>query len=102
MVYGMTDDEIVEYIEDLADQIKDLESKLARATCFQIAEDVFVEKRGEEKWCVQSFGGTVVDRDLNRHYEPMPSNRTEEFIAATRFNLEEAFEIAKRYNENGH
>ena len=69
------------------------------ATRFQIAEDIAIEKRGEGKWCVQVFGGTVLDRDLNRHYEPMPSSRTEEFITATRFTLEEAFDIAQRYNQ---
>lgn len=99
MVYGMTDDEIVEYIEDLADQIKELEAKLEQAVCFQLAEDVFVEKRGEGKWCVRAFGNTVVDRDLKRQYEPMPRSRTDEFIAATRFSLDEAFDIAKRYNQ---
>lgn len=70
------------------------------ATRFQIAEDIAIERRGEGKWCVQVFGGTVLDRDLNRHYEPMPSSRTEEFIAATRFTLEDAFTIAKRYEEH--
>ena len=74
---------------------------LAMATRFQITEDIAIEKRSEGKWCVQVFGGTVLDRDLNRHYEPMPSSRTEEFIAATRFTLKEAFTIAKRYNEFG-
>lgn len=99
MIYGMTDDEIVEHMESLGDQINDLEAKLAQAVCFQLAEDVFVEKRGEGKWCVRAFGNTVVDRDLNRQYEPMPSSRTEEFIAATRFSLDEAFDIARRYNQ---
>lgn len=98
MVYGMTDDEIVEYIENLADQINDLEAKLEKAIRFQIAEDVFVEKRGEYSWCV-SVLGTVLDRDLNRHYEPMPSNRSEKFISSTRFHFDEAFELAKRYTE---
>ena len=69
------------------------------ATRFEIAEDIAIEKRGKDLWCVSVFGGTVLDRDLNRHYEPMPSSRTEEFIAATRFDLDEAFSIAKRYNE---
>lgn len=73
---------------------------LALATRFEIAEDIAVEKRGENSWCVSVFG-TVVDRDLNRHYEPMPSNRTEEFIAATRFTLDEAFDIAQRYDAAG-
>jgi len=71
---------------------------LARAVRFQIGEDVFVEKRGENRWCVSVFG-TVVDRELQRHYEPMPSSRTEEFIAATRFDLNEAFDIAQRFDK---
>ena len=72
---------------------------LARAVRFQIADDIHIEKRGENRWCVSAFGGTVVDRDLQRHYEPMPSNRTEEFIAATRFTLAEAFDIAQRFDK---
>lgn len=71
------------------------------ATRFEIAEDIVIERRGEDLWCVLVFGGTVLDGDLNRHYEPMPSNRTEEFIAATRFSLEDAFSIAKRYEKLG-
>ena len=72
---------------------------LNMATCFQISEDINIEKRGETKWCVKYFGNSVVNRDLNRQYEPMPSSRTEEFIEATRFSLEEAFEIANAYQE---
>jgi hypothetical protein len=75
------------------------EQMLKMATRFQIAEDIAIEKRGKDLWCVSVFGGTVLDRELQRHYEPMPSSRTEEFIAATRFDLEEAFSIARRYNE---
>lgn len=71
--------------------------KLAMATSFQVAEDLTIEKRGESTWCVKYFGSTVLDRELERHYEPMPSGRTEEFIAATRFTLDEAFEIASAY-----
>jgi hypothetical protein len=97
MVYGMTDDEIVEAMQNMASTIDDLEARFELATRFQIAEDIAIEKRGENRWCV-SVLGTVVDRELQRHYEPMPSSRTEEFIAATRFDLDEAFEIARRYN----
>lgn len=67
------------------------------ATRFEIAEDITIEKRGNDLWCVTVFGGTVLNRNLERLYEPMPGNRTDEFIAATRFTLEDAFTIAKRY-----
>jgi len=96
----MTDDEIVEAMQDMASTIETLEAQLALATRFEIAEDIAIEKRGENRWCVTVFGGTVLDRDLTRHYEPSPSNRTEEFIAATCFNLDEAYSIAKRFEEN--
>lgn len=72
---------------------------LKLAVRFQVAEDVFVEKRGNDSWCVSVFR-TVLDRDLTRQYEPMVSGRTDDFIAATRFTLEEAFEIATRYCKN--
>lgn len=71
------------------------------ATRFEIAEDITIEKRGEDLWCVSVFGKTVLDRGLNRHYEPLPSKRTEEFIAATQFSLEDAYTIAKRYEKLG-
>jgi hypothetical protein len=67
------------------------------ATRFEIAEDITIEKRGNDLWCVTVFGGTVLNRNLERLYEPLPGNRTDEFIAATRFTLEDAFTIAKRY-----
>lgn len=71
---------------------------LSKAVKFEISktEDIFIEKRGENSWCVSMYG-TVIDRHLERHYEPSPSNRTQEFIDRTRFSLDEAFEIAYRY-----
>jgi hypothetical protein len=71
------------------------------ATCFKIHEDITVEKRGKDTWCVSIFG-SVLDKDLIRHHEPPPSWRTEEFIQNTRFTLTEAFALAKRYNEKNY
>ena len=83
--------------EHLQAEISEMELLLERAVRFQVGEDVYVEKRGEDAWCVSVFGGTVLDRDLQRRREPMPSNRTDEFVAATRFSLSEAMSIADRY-----
>lgn len=77
--------------------MKTKDEMLAMAVKFQVEEDITIEKRGSSTWAVVVFGGTVLDRDMNRHYEPMPSSRTQEFIDATRFSLEEAFEIAETY-----
>mgnify|MGYP001556565759 CR=1 FL=1 len=32
-------------------------------------------------------------------FEPMPSSRTDDFIAATRFSLDQAFEIAEKFRK---
>jgi len=69
---------------------------LQKAVKFQCDEDIFIEKRGNNLWCITLFG-TVLDRNLCRHYEPLSSSRTDEFITATRFSLHDAFEIANRY-----
>lgn len=71
---------------------------LSLAVCFQIDEDIFVEKRGNGKWCVKVFA-SVLDRDLNRHHEPLPSSMTDELINKTRFSLEESFSLTKKYCE---
>lgn len=70
------------------------------ATQFSITDDVMIERRSRtpwgKSWCVSVFG-TVLDKNLNRHYEPMSSNRTDEFIEMTRFTLDEAFLLAVKY-----
>ncbi len=70
---------------------------LKLATRFDLGDDVTIEKRGQDKWCVKVFETTVLDKGLHRIFEAMPSSRTPEFIASTRFSLDEAFEIATRY-----
>jgi hypothetical protein len=46
MIYGMTDDEIVEAMQNMASTIDDLEARFELATRFEIAEDIAIEKRG--------------------------------------------------------
>lgn len=72
------------------------EDLLALATCFQIDEDVSVERRGEGLWAVCVLG-TCLTAALERCYEPRSSGRSPEFIAATRFDRDRAFEIADAY-----
>ena len=79
-------------------RITDLEQKLAKATRFEFG-DVVAEARGYDKWAVIYHGG-VYDRRAEKFvYEPMPSSRTEEFLAATRFTRDEAIELAMRFHE---
>lgn len=60
--------------------------------------DLTVEKRGFDAWSA-CLSGSVLTRDLERQYEAMPSSRTKEFIAATRFSFAEAMRIASDYHQ---
>ena len=53
-----------------------------------------VERRGAEAWAVREEA-SVVNRDGEREYEPMPSSRDEDFIARTWFGLAEALRVAR-------
>lgn len=54
------------------------------------------DSESEWKWAIQN-GSNVLNRDLVWEWEPMPSSRTEEFIASTRFSLEEAKTTLEKY-----
>lgn len=79
-----------------------LRDMMSRAVKFQfhVGPDpddfVWVELRNrkEMKWAV-SNGSGVYNRLGEWEYEPMPSSRTDEFFARTRYSLEEAWEIAE-------
>jgi len=59
---------------------------------------LIVQKRrwDSDTWVV-SLGVYVIDRDLGVTFEPMPSNRDDDFIARTRFDLNTAIDIANRF-----
>lgn len=52
-------------------------------------EHIEVRHRGDNLWCV-SNDSSVLNTNGEWEWEPMPSSRTDEFIAATRFSLDEA------------
>ena len=80
-------------------RIEELEARLAMAVRFDWPEykdlhfRVAIESRGDGKWAIIN-GGMCWTRDGEWEYESMPSNRTDEFIARTRYTLEEAFKLA--------
>ncbi len=76
------------------------EEMLKYATCFSINEIIKIEKRNDDKWAIVVFETSVIDKNLKRHYEPLPSQRTKEFNSLTRFSLKEAFDIANQYKDN--
>lgn len=75
------------------------EEMLKLATRFQYDTDISIEKRSENQWCVCVGSGWVLSKEADVMFEPMPSNRTDDFIAATRFTLAQAFEIAERFRK---
>lgn len=89
MVETMTNEDLIKYYEKL----------ISTAIAFEISPDVVVEKRGNDTWCVKIFGSTVLDKNLQRHHEPMPSNRSDEFISKTRFTLDTAIDLAYKWIE---
>lgn len=74
------------------------EQMLKMATCFTVDEGITIEKRGDDIWCVSVFG-SVLDKDLNRHFEPPPIYQSDEFKSKTRFSLNDAFDLAFKYKD---
>lgn len=70
-----------------------LAERLSAVTHFQFSEHVSIVWRMGNLWSVYE-GGMVLNVDGNWEYDPLPSSRTDEFKARTRFSLEEAFERA--------
>jgi hypothetical protein len=58
--------------------------------------DIDVEERGGGRWAVLKRVGQCLGSDGRFVYEPSPSNRTDEFLAAHRFGLDEALALARR------
>jgi len=78
--------------------IADLRARLAAASEFSFGERIAIMRRkqrdGAVKWSVND-GGSVLNADGEWEHEPSPSNRSDEFIAATRFTFEEAWAKAE-------
>lgn len=85
-----------------------LEQELAQATAFELVANgipeghelrrhfsVAVERRGPGSWAVTDRFGECYGRNGRWTWESLPSSRTEEFIAAHRFPLDEALELAR-------
>lgn len=70
-----------------------LEMQLSQATRFELPHGFRIEQRrqihGGPLWVV-SDGSSVLNREGEWVYEPLPSSRTDDFIQATRFTLDEA------------
>lgn len=76
------------------------EAALAKAVVFEFGEHHYVESRGDGTWAVKN-GGCVLNVDGVWEYEPNPSNRTDEFIARTRFDRDDAFRRAAAIRAEG-
>ena len=63
------------------------------ATEFRLNDDLLIKWRGHDRWAITDRFQNVMLRNGEWEHEPMPSNRSEEFLERTRFTLDEAFEI---------
>lgn len=82
---------------NLGGEILRLQKMLNKAIVFKLSDGrlrITVESRGDDRWVVCD-GGCCLNRDGEFEYEPLNSNRGEEFIARTRFSFEEAWELAE-------
>lgn len=55
--------------------------------------DVIIDWRSDDRWAICS-GGFCYSREGDFEIEPMPSNRTDEFLARCRYTLAEALALA--------
>lgn len=85
--------EAADHIQSLEADLEKARERLALASAFTLERGWSIESRGHGKWAVVD-GPFVLNRDGEWEHEPLPSSRTEEFLARARFDLEEAFEAA--------
>jgi hypothetical protein len=54
----------------------------------------------EEHWTIKAqYGNCVLSSDLEWVYDHSPSYQTEEFVKKTRFTVEEAIDVLKKWKE---
>ncbi|WP_217925125.1 hypothetical protein [Miltoncostaea oceani] len=56
---------------------------------------VTISLRDRDRWAIVRSGGFCMNRSGQWEYEPLPSSRSDDFIARTRFTLTEATEICR-------
>ena len=83
-----------------AEDVRNMRDLMLKAERFYFGkapdgEDVYVASRGPGKWVVSNGGAFVIALDGHWVMEPMPSSRTEEFIAATRRTFADAVTTAR-------
>lgn len=89
---------VCDTMDEAADVIEELENILSKVNSFKIGENIFIENRGPDIWAIVKDGMVLNNQGVWEH-EPIPSNRSDEFIARTRFPLSEAWEIVAKYSQ---
>ena len=77
-------------LRSLVEEREALQRMAAHASAFRQDGGITIEKRGLGKWAIVR-DGFVLNRAYTWEWEPLPSGRDEDFIARTRFDLDDAF-----------
>lgn len=84
-----------DYMKEMSDIPIDLREKLfKRATTFTFDNRTRIEQRSPDKYVIICFK-EVLNKKGAWEYEPSPSNRSEMFLARTRYSLGEAVDMVR-------
>jgi len=86
----------IEEAADLRARAERAETLLSAAFEFRLPHGLIIQKRGTNQWVIL-YGCSILNANGGWEFEPLPSNRDEEFIARTRFTLDEALGRAEAY-----
>jgi hypothetical protein len=93
-----TDDALEQAQRRIAELGKTVATRLAKAVKFCVYSQnnyrIYIELRGDDLWAITHLGECMTV-DGNWVYEPLPSNRSEEFLAQTRFPFDQAWALAE-------
>jgi len=76
-------------------QVKCSAKLLSMARRFEMPNGIIVDYRSPEEWAIVDTGACWSEENQEWIPEPIPSNRSEDFLNKTRYPLDEAIRIAQ-------
>lgn len=82
-------------VEDAGAELAQRDDLLIKAVKFRFSDDLYVDTRGPSSWVVCDRFGSVLNTVGEWELEPLPSSRSDDFIARTRMTFAAAFTLAR-------